>query len=250
VGSEGANTMSAGGGEDYAEGGAGSDNLEMGKGFDVVRARDGGPDNVDCGDDSDFAIVDPVDVVAATCERADKGSTKARLGRIVKLRPLKGGEAFGLKGMHRTVPLVDAIGVPLGTKLDPGAGSVRLVAARGTGGGTFTGDFSQGAFLVKQSRTGGGLTEVALTGGASLSKCARGSRVVQRRLFGRAHGRFRSRGRFSTATVRGTEWTMADRCDGTLTRVKKGTVRVRDLGRKRTVTLKSGQSYLARRGNR
>jgi ferric-dicitrate binding protein FerR (iron transport regulator) len=73
---------------------------------------------------------------------------------------------------------------------------------------------------------------------------------VLRRLFGRAHGRFRTRGRNSTATVRGTQWSVADRCDGTLTTVKQGTVRVRDLRLKRTLTLRSGQSYLARRGNR
>jgi hypothetical protein len=41
-----------------------------------------------------------------------------------------------------------------------------------------------------------------------------------------------------------------DRCDGTLTTVKRGTVVVRDRVKHRTVTLKSGQRYLARRGNR
>jgi len=30
-------------------------------------------------------------------------------------------------------------------------------------------------------------------------------------------GRFRTRGRYSSATVRGTDWTVTDRCDGTLT---------------------------------
>ena len=75
-------------------------------------------------------------------------------------------------------------------------------------------------------------------------------RTVLRRLFGRAHGRFRTRGRNSTATVRGTEWSVVDRCDGTLTTVKRGTVVVRDRVKHRTVTLRSGQRYLARRGNR
>jgi ferric-dicitrate binding protein FerR (iron transport regulator) len=73
---------------------------------------------------------------------------------------------------------------------------------------------------------------------------------VLRRLFGNAHGRFRTRGRSSTATVRGTEWSVIDRCDGTLTTVKRGTVIVRDTVKHRTVKLRSGQSYLARRGNR
>jgi hypothetical protein len=50
--------------------------------------------------------------------------------------------------------------------------------------------------------------------------------------------------------VRGTDWTVEDRCDGTLTIVKRGTVVVRDQVKRRTVTLKAGQRYLARRGNR
>lgn len=258
TGSAAGNELTSGGGEDYADGGAGPDVLQMGAARDVVRARDGVADTLDCGSSSDFAIVDPIDIVAKSCERIDKGRSRTRLGRLVLLRPLKGGEAFGLHGMHRTVPLKDQIGVPLGTKLDSTHGTVRLTAAR-SGGGTFSGDFSQGAFLVKQGRSERGLIEVALTGGAALSKCpaggagaARGaaSHRVLRRLFGHARGRFRSRGRFSTATVRGTEWTVIDRCDGTLTTVKQGTVRVRNLVLHRTVTLKSGQRYLARRGNR
>ena len=42
------------------------------------------------------------------------------------------------------------------------------------------------------------------------------------------------------AAVRGTVWSTADRCDGTLTTVKRGKVAVRDLRRKRTVTVESG----------
>ena len=50
----------------------------------------------------------------------------------------------------------------------------------------------------------------------------------RRRLRGDANGRFRTRGRHSAATVRGTKWTVTDRCDGTLTKVRRGTVAVRD----------------------
>ena len=46
--------------------------------------------------------------------------------------------------------------------------------------------------------------------------------------------------------MRGTVWITADRCDGTLTQVKRGKVAVRDLRRKRTVVVKAGKSYLAR----
>jgi hypothetical protein len=61
-----------------------------------------------------------------------------------------------------------------------------------------------------------------------------------------ASGRFRSRGRYSAATVRGTIWDTADRCDGTLTRVRRGVVVVRDFRRHRNITVRAGKSYLAR----
>jgi hypothetical protein len=38
-----------------------------------------------------------------------------------------------------------------------------------------------------------------------------------------------------------------DRCNGTLTRVKKGKVAVRDFVRKRTVIVRAGKQYLAKR---
>jgi hypothetical protein len=46
--------------------------------------------------------------------------------------------------------------------------------------------------------------------------------------------------------VRGTVWEIEDRCDGTLTRVKRGKVAVRDFRRKKTVIVKAGKSYLAK----
>jgi hypothetical protein len=71
---------------------------------------------------------------------------------------------------------------------------------------------------------------------------------VVRRLRGSANGRFRTRGRYSAATVRGTIWDTADRCDGTLTRVQRGVVDVRDFRARRNVTVRAGRSYLARAG--
>jgi hypothetical protein len=61
-----------------------------------------------------------------------------------------------------------------------------------------------------------------------------------------AKGRFRTRGRYAAATVRGTIWDTADRCDGTLVRVRRGVVSVTDLVRHTTVTVRAGHSYLAK----
>ena len=68
-----------------------------------------------------------------------------------------------------------------------------------------------------------------------------------RRLFGRDRGgRFRTHGRNSHATVRGTRWSIEDTCKGTVTRVSEGAVAVRDFAKRKTVLVKAGKSYLAR----
>jgi ferric-dicitrate binding protein FerR (iron transport regulator) len=66
-------------------------------------------------------------------------------------------------------------------------------------------------------------------------------------------GHFRTRGRNSSASARGTKWTMSDSCGGTLTIVRSGTVVVRDFTLRKNKTLRAGQRYLAhapRRRNR
>ena len=63
---------------------------------------------------------------------------------------------------------------------------------------------------------------------------------------GSGKGKFRTDGKYSAATVRGTIWLVEDRCEGTFTKVTRGTVQVRDLKRKKTITVKAGHSYLAR----
>jgi CSLREA domain-containing protein len=152
------------------------------------------------------------------------------------------------------VPLEEIRQLPVGSLVDTRAGTSRLVSARNRRGRTQSGKFSAGVFQVLQSRArrAGGLTELRLKG-ASFSRCGSGgrasaaqlSRSTRRRLRANARGRFRTRGRHSAATVRGTVWITADRCDGTLTTVKRGKVAVRDLRRKRTVIVRAGKSYLA-----
>ncbi len=59
-------------------------------------------------------------------------------------------------------------------------------------------------------------------------------------------GHFRTQGRYSAATVRGTTWTVTDRCDGTFITVTRGTVAVLDLVKRKTIMVHAGKSYLAR----
>jgi hypothetical protein len=94
--------------------------------------------------------------------------------------------------------------------------------------------------------------ELALAGGdfgsCSLASAAAGaSKKTVRALWAKGSGRFRTKGRYSSASVRGTNWLTADRCDGTFTQVTQGSVAVRDVPRKKTVVVKAGRSYLAKK---
>ena len=46
--------------------------------------------------------------------------------------------------------------------------------------------------------------------------------------------------------MRGTRWLTEDRCTGTFFKVAKGAIDVRDKVRRKTVTLKRGDSYLVK----
>jgi streptogramin lyase len=147
--------------------------------------------------------------------------------------------------------------LPVGVALDARRGQVNLTS-EGCRGGVQTGTFGGGVFSVRQPRSGCGRLDVYLRGG-SFKRCAQlarrgsarrasasGTRRV-RRLWGRdSGGKYRSHGRHSHATVRGTRWLTEDRCDGTLTRVTNGAVVVRDFKRHRSVVVRAGHSYLAK----
>ena len=64
-------------------------------------------------------------------------------------------------------------------------------------------------------------------------------------LWAEGKGRFRTKGRYASATIRGTKWQTTDQCDGTLTTVTEGAVSVNDLRLKKVVAVRAGSSYLA-----
>jgi hypothetical protein len=168
------------------------------------------------------------------------------------------------------VPFKGAANLPVGTQLDTRKGRVNLTSAADTGGKkTQASDFYDGIFQVKQalpkktSKKAVALTtDVVMKGQLPRSGCAplkgasaaaldakkkkKGPKSVLGKLWGNGKGKFRTTGKYSSATVRGTIWLVEDRCDGTLTKVARGVVSVRDIKRKKTVKVKAGHSYLAR----
>ena len=178
---------------------------------------------------------------------------------------LVSGKVFYKSPTGRRTQLKADTNIPVGSQIDTRRGRVELTsAATGTGATTQKSDFYQGTFKVKQTVPKGNraatlTTDITLAGEASRSQCAsargagaaavskkKGPHAVLGKLWGNGKGKFRTNGKYSSATVRGTIWLTTDRCDGTLTTVKRGTVSVRDLRRHKTVTVKAGHSYLAR----
>jgi hypothetical protein len=171
------------------------------------------------------------------------------LGRTLAAGP-RAGTVRVRKPHGGFVKLAAGADVPSGAIVDATHGTVALTSALATGK-TQTAEFGGGRFKVRQSRDG--MVDVYLRGSigscrARVASIARKRRVRSRSLWGRDHGgRYRTHGANSVATVRGTRWLTRDTCAGTLTKVTRGVVSVRDLQRKRTVTVRAGHSYLARR---
>jgi hypothetical protein len=157
----------------------------------------------------------------ASTALAAKPKPKPRLGHTVVVSATDGRVTVKPRHGKRTRLTKTATAIPVGTTVDATRGKVLLVTAKGRYT-TQHGTFSQGAFVVTQERSG--LTDLTLTGG-SFAPCtaarAAGAQVhgaanTRRRLFGTAHGRFQTRGRNSSASVRGTTWLTEDRCNGTV----------------------------------
>ena len=175
-------------------------------------------------------------------------------GVIVGARAVSGRVLVKVPGTSKFVELEGTTEIPVGSQVDTTRGVIDLTAGLG-GGRTNSSQFYQGLFTIFQQRARNSLMTLRLDGGnfracgrsslSTLSVDARRKKPV-RRLWGNGKGRFQTRGRYSSATVRGTKWLVLDRCDGTLTRVVSGIVRVRDFRARKNVNVRAGRSYLAR----
>jgi hypothetical protein len=175
------------------------------------------------------------------------------------------------------IPLTELTQIPKNTVIDALHGTLTLTSAAGSPAPahdaaakgkkhktpTQTGTFSGAIFKLSQATGGAGkglvtlaIVENAFSGAPNYSTCkahkaadpaatAASSRTLQL-LHASAKGKFSTKGRYSAATVLGTKWTIADRCDGTLTHDITDAVAVTDFVRHKTIILHAGQSYLAR----
>ena len=184
------------------------------------------------------------------------------VGRTVNVSPISGFVLIKING--KFVPLTGLDQIPSGSQIDARHGSLELITSTGEKGKTQHGIFGGAIFKLTQERSGKSKGLVTLTlleglfkGAPSYAICKRhkagdasaaaaSSKTLQL-LHASAHGKFRTKGRYSAATVLGTIWTIADRCNGTLVHDVTDSVVVNDFVHHKTIVLHAGQSYLARR---
>ena len=194
------------------------------------------------------------------------------LGKTANVTPISGLALVKLRGGHGFIPLTQARQVPMGSEIDARTGTLQIAVATAKKRETQEARLHGAVFLVGQARArrDKGLTtftlkENAFPGAPSYAACSAGkhartastrtpvaqaakrnSKVLQLLTASDNHGSFRTQGRYSAATVLGTQWVTEDRCDGTLTAVKRGKVSVLDFHTRKTITLHAGQRFLAK----
>ncbi|MBJ7455082.1 MAG: hypothetical protein JHC74_03380 [Thermoleophilia bacterium] len=176
-------------------------------------------------------------------------------GRTVTAEPVSGVIRVRRPGATGFTFLRAGATLPSGSVIDSTRGRIAVVSAL-PGGGTQSATFWGGVFQLRQNISSKGMVDIHLRGPAPSCATVRRAashgenavrRPVRRTLWGKdSKGRYRTHGRNSVATVRGTVWMTRETCAGTLTRVTEGAVAVRDVARKKTVLVRTGGVYLAR----
>ncbi|MDA0181840.1 Ig-like domain repeat protein [Solirubrobacter phytolaccae] len=164
----------------------------------------------------------------------------------VTIRPT-GKVLVKILGTNQFVAVNSLEDIPLGSEIDTTNGRV-VLRFETEKGKVQTGTFYGGIFKVTQV---GKILDLKLT--EPLAACpkkqgkastAQSKKKKSRKLWGDGKGAFRTSGKYSAATVRGTKWLVQDTCSGTLTRVTSGVVAVRYRGKDRLV--RSGKRFLAK----
>jgi hypothetical protein len=181
--------------------------------------------------------------------------------------PSSGKVRIKLPGSDAFAPLPEGQAIPVGTVVDATDGLVEIMSELSPGGVEQNAVVTGGVFRVEQDRASG-ITDLRLHGGdfsgckadddeasaarAVIARAAakkgakRKGGQVARGIWAAGKGRFRTTGRNSAATVRGTRWATVDRCTSTTTKVFEGVVDVKDFETGRTTAVRAGERHVAR----
>lgn len=161
-------------------------------------------------------------------------------GVSVAAEQVRGKVLVKVPGSSRFVPLDQAV-IRNGTEVDVRSGAVEITRADGGRAIFYSGQF--------KLSTSGAVTVLTLSEPLDCKPAKRSlaaKKKKSRKLWGDGKGSFRTVGRYSAATVRGTKWLVQDTCTTTTTRVEVGAVEVRDEVKRKKIVLRKGKSYVAR----
>ena len=174
------------------------------------------------------------------------------VGKTVNVSVRKGTIFIKIPPSKKFVKLTDPTQIPVGATIDARKGRVNLVSAADKQGTTQLAWFYSGVFKIGQDNSAKPVTNLTLA--EALAKCptagkasAAAGKKKTRRLWGEGKGSFRTTGNYSSATIRGTRWVVIDRCGVTETHVTQGVVTVRDFVKRKTVIVRAGKTYFARK---
>jgi hypothetical protein len=242
------------------------------------RDADGIPDVSDnCPDNanSDQADADK-DGVGDACEVLPRGDRPPEVGETAVVKLLSGDvfvklptkTTLGFDGMRAPfqdtgfVPLKGVAAVPVGSTVDARKGELQVQAAangydaKSRRARKTEARIKAGMFAIKQARlkrrakkSASISTDIGLVtpaGAATACAASRTSKGVVRSLSVVAKGVLRTLAGAAKATAKSATFIATDRCDGSLTQVGRGKVSVAVKGKKKPVTVRSGQAYFVK----
>lgn len=183
------------------------------------------------------------------------GPPKPVAGQTLNLEAVQGNVQLQCPGEDSYSRLVGFKQVPVGCLINARHGVVDLTASKGSSGELQGADFWGGVFIADQQEGDDQEVDLKLAG---RRMCERRSATKQplatisrkgggRKLWGTGKGDYSTTGSYGSATVRGTTWLVVDRCNAsTLFKVAEGTVSVRDFVKDKTLTLTTGEQYIAK----
>jgi hypothetical protein len=142
----------------------------------------------------------------------------------------------------------------LGTFIDATHGQVTVTSASDTHGSYQTALYYGGKFKTRQRGTARPVTEAYLIGKIGpctkkkKGKASAASKRKSRHLWGDSHGNFRTVGKSSSASTRGTKYLVTDTCAGTTTKVVRGKVLIRQFSDNTKHIVTAGHSFFAPAG--
>ena len=162
----------------------------------------------------------------------------------INVDPISGSVKVREPGRRKFVVISSETHLKIGSTIDASAGNLHLITEKRAGGPVQSADFHSGVFKVTQPGKGKPVTVLDLVSelACSAKQSASASGAKGNGLWGSGHGHYRTVGNHGSATVRGTIWFTADLCEGTLFKVSRGVVLVRDFTENKTIACTRARS--------